>query len=172
MCNSVDCSPLASSALGIFQARILMWAAMSSSRSSSRTRDWPRSPAWIAGRFFTVWATREAKHQLAFRLVNKISKKEALQMRLLHKLLVTLWFKLFSSFKVIFFFFFIFNWRIIALQYHVSFWHTSNMRQPNIIVSFQNKLLLILGYKIIWLMMVRILASKLSWSTKNSLKEK
>ena len=44
---------------GIFQARVLEWVAISLSRGSSQ----PRDRTWvthIAGRRFTVWATREA----------------------------------------------------------------------------------------------------------------
>ena len=44
---------------GILQARILEWVGIPFSRGSS----WPRDPTWItciAGRFFTVWAPREA----------------------------------------------------------------------------------------------------------------
>ena len=37
--DSVDCSPLGSSVLGILQARILEWVAVPSSRGSSRPRD-------------------------------------------------------------------------------------------------------------------------------------
>ena len=58
LCDPVDCSPPGFSVLGILQARILEWFAISFSRRSSRPRDW----TWvscIAGRFFTVWATRE-----------------------------------------------------------------------------------------------------------------
>ena len=44
---------------GILQARILEWVAILFSRVSSRSRDQTRV-SWIAGRFFTVWATREA----------------------------------------------------------------------------------------------------------------
>ena len=45
---------------GIFQARILEWAAISFSRGSSQPRD--RTPVCcIADRRFTVWATREAQ---------------------------------------------------------------------------------------------------------------
>ena len=50
---------------GIFQAKILEWVAISFSRGSS----WPRGRTWvscIAGRFFTVWATREAQTTLHF----------------------------------------------------------------------------------------------------------
>ena len=44
---------------GILQVRILEWVAISFSRGSSQLRD----QTWvsrIAGRFFTIWATREA----------------------------------------------------------------------------------------------------------------
>ena len=39
LCNLVDCSLPGSSVCGIFQARILEWVAISSSRGSSRPRD-------------------------------------------------------------------------------------------------------------------------------------
>ena len=58
LCDPTYCSPTGSSVGGILQARILEWVAMPFS-GSSRPRDW----TWvscIAGRFFTVWATREA----------------------------------------------------------------------------------------------------------------
>ena len=45
--------------MGILQARILEWLAMPSSRGSSQPRDWTQVSR-IAGRFFTVWVTREA----------------------------------------------------------------------------------------------------------------
>ena len=57
VCGPMDCSPLGSSVHGILQARLLEWVAMPSSRGSS----WPRDQTWvshIAGRFFTVWATK------------------------------------------------------------------------------------------------------------------
>ena len=56
----MDCSPSGSSVHGILQARILEWVAIPFSRRSS----WPRDPTWvscIAGRFFTIWATRGAR---------------------------------------------------------------------------------------------------------------
>ena len=40
LCNPMDCSPLDSSVRGIFQARILEWVVISSSRGSSWPRDW------------------------------------------------------------------------------------------------------------------------------------
>ena len=39
LCHPMDCSPPGSSVHGIFQARILEWVAVSSSRGSSRPRD-------------------------------------------------------------------------------------------------------------------------------------
>ena len=53
LCDSMDCSPLGSSVHGIFQARILEWVAMPSSRGSSPPRD-RTSISCIAGRFFTT----------------------------------------------------------------------------------------------------------------------
>ena len=59
LCNPMDYSPPGSSVLGLLQARLLEWAAMPSSRGSSQSRD--RSQvSCIAGRLFTIWATREA----------------------------------------------------------------------------------------------------------------
>ena len=59
LCNPMDCSPPGSSVHVIFQARMLECSAISSSRGSS----WPRDQtlvSCIAGRFFTIWATRVA----------------------------------------------------------------------------------------------------------------
>ena len=58
LCDPMDCRQPDSSVSGILQARILEWIASSSSRGSS----WPRDWIWVshvAGRFFTIWATRE-----------------------------------------------------------------------------------------------------------------
>ena len=63
LCNPVDCSPPGSSIHGIFQAKVLEWVAISFSRGSS----WPRNQtevSCIAGRCFTIWATREAPWRL------------------------------------------------------------------------------------------------------------
>ena len=62
LCNLMDCSPPGSSVHGILQARILEEVVIPFSRGSSQTRD----QTWvscIAGKFFTVWATREAQNQ-------------------------------------------------------------------------------------------------------------
>ena len=58
LCDPMDCSPPSSFVHGILQARMLQWAAISFSRGSY----WPRDWTWvscIAGRFLTVWVTRE-----------------------------------------------------------------------------------------------------------------
>ena len=48
---------------GIFQARILEWAAISFSRRSSWYRDWTQISPTV-GRHFTVWDTREVQNDL------------------------------------------------------------------------------------------------------------
>ena len=53
ICDPMDCSPRGSSVLGILQARILEWVAISVSRGSSQPRD-RTQVSRIAGRFFTV----------------------------------------------------------------------------------------------------------------------
>ena len=58
-CDPLDCSPPGSSVLGILQARILEWVAISFSRGSSQPKDQTQVCS-IAGRFFTIWATTEA----------------------------------------------------------------------------------------------------------------
>ena len=55
LCNPVDCSPPGSSIHGNFQARILEWVAIPSSRGSSQPRD-QTQVFCIAKGFFTIWA--------------------------------------------------------------------------------------------------------------------
>ena len=57
--NPADCSPPGSSVHGILQARRLEWVAIPFSRGSSPPRG-RTQVSCIAGRFFTVWAPREA----------------------------------------------------------------------------------------------------------------
>ena len=59
LCDPMDCSPPGSSVHDILQARVLEWIAISFSRGSSLPRDQTRVSC-IAGRCFTIWATREA----------------------------------------------------------------------------------------------------------------
>ena len=57
----MDCTLPGSSVHGILQARILEWVAVPFSRNgSSQSRD-QTQVSHIGGRFFTVWATREAQ---------------------------------------------------------------------------------------------------------------
>ena len=59
----MDYRPLVSPIHGIFQTRILEWVPFY--RASSPTRGWTQISC-IAGRFFTIWATREAlSHKLS-----------------------------------------------------------------------------------------------------------
>ena len=57
--DPMDCSLPGSSVYGILQARILEWVAIPFSRGSFLPKD-PTRVSCIAGRFFTVWVTREA----------------------------------------------------------------------------------------------------------------
>ena len=57
-CDPMDCSLPGSSVHGIFQARVLEWVAIFFSRGSSQSRD-QTQVSRIAGRSFTLWATRE-----------------------------------------------------------------------------------------------------------------
>ena len=59
----MDCSLPGSSVHGILLARILEWVAVLFSRGSFWPRDWICGSC-IAGKFFTVWATREALSQV------------------------------------------------------------------------------------------------------------
>ena len=63
LCDPTDYTCQAPLSMGILQARILEWVAMPSSRGSSQPRDWTQVSC-IAGRFFTVWAIREAHKSL------------------------------------------------------------------------------------------------------------
>ena len=63
LCNTLDCIPPGSSVLGIFQARIPEWVAISYSRGSSWPGDWTHLScvSCTAGRFFIHQAIREAQ---------------------------------------------------------------------------------------------------------------
>ena len=69
--DPMNCSRQGSSVRGILQARMLEWVAIPFSRGSS----WPRNWTWvscIAGKFFTIWATREANN-IVYLILNKKS---------------------------------------------------------------------------------------------------
>ena len=60
LCDPTEGSPPGSAFPGILQARTLEWVDISFSRGSSWARDQTRVTR-IAGRHFTIWATREAQ---------------------------------------------------------------------------------------------------------------
>ena len=59
LCETMDCSLRGFSVHGVFQAWVLEWIAISFSRGSSRLRD-QTQVSCIAGRYLTLWATRES----------------------------------------------------------------------------------------------------------------
>ena len=59
LCNPMNYSLPGSSAYGILQARILEWVTISFPRGFSQSKDQTRVSC-VVGRFFTIWATREA----------------------------------------------------------------------------------------------------------------
>ena len=59
LCYPMNRSQPGFSIHGTFQAWVLEWVAISFSRGCSRPRDWTRVSR-IAGRHFTIWATRES----------------------------------------------------------------------------------------------------------------
>ena len=64
LCNPMDYSPPSSSVHEILQTKILKWVSIPFSRGSSP----PRDQTWVsctAGRFFTVWASKEAHEHAA-----------------------------------------------------------------------------------------------------------
>ena len=60
LCDPMDWGLPGSSLQGILQARILEWIAIPFFRGSSQPRDWTLV-SHIAGKFFIIWAIREAK---------------------------------------------------------------------------------------------------------------
>ena len=72
LCNPMGCSLPGSSIHGIFQAKVLEWLAISFSRGSSQPRDWTQV-SHIAGRCFTVWATKEARNEILIKCHKYVS---------------------------------------------------------------------------------------------------
>ena len=71
LCDPMDCSPLCSSVRGILLARIPEWVANPFSRGSSLPRD-QTQVSCIAGRFFTIWDTKEASSSRCHREIQVI----------------------------------------------------------------------------------------------------
>ena len=130
----MDCILPGSSVHGISQARILEWVASSFSRGSS----WCRDQTWvspIAGRFFTLWTSRDGAYpdysiliipaKIFLALLNwqadpslpHQTTKEALQYSFFFFFLMFHYFIFFIPFIFI-------SWRLITLQYCSGFCHT------------------------------------------------
>ena len=62
LCDPMDCSLPCTSVRGIFQARVLEWAAISFSKGSSRPRDRTQA-SHIIGIHFTIWAMRDTTRE-------------------------------------------------------------------------------------------------------------
>ena len=75
LCNPMHYSVPGSSVHGILQERLLKWVAMLLSRDLPNPGIEPESlyVSYIAGIFFTIWATREAPHSI---MVLEISQAE------------------------------------------------------------------------------------------------
>ena len=71
LCDPVDCSPHTSSLQGIFQARILEWVAISSSRGSPDPGIEPPSlvSPELAGGFFTIEPSGKPQNLLNVNLI-------------------------------------------------------------------------------------------------------
>ena len=70
LCNPLDCNPMPGSCQRIFQATILEWVAIFFSRGSAQ----PRDRTWvscIAGRYFTIWVTREVAEILKIKALKR-----------------------------------------------------------------------------------------------------
>ena len=81
LCSPLDCSLPGSSIHWILHARTLEWVAIPFSRESF----WSNSASHTAGRFFTIWATREAP------TIELICLQTSLLSRALQKLSVPHW---------------------------------------------------------------------------------
>ena len=75
LCDPMDGSPLGSSVHGLLQARILEWVTIPFSRGLCLLSD-QTCVSRIAGRFFIVWATREATKHLKVRVKPALREEE------------------------------------------------------------------------------------------------
>ena len=72
LCNPMDCNLPDSPVHGIFQARILEWTAIPFPRGSSRQGIEAGFPT-LAGRCFTVWATRKPGNKAYYSLLKLVN---------------------------------------------------------------------------------------------------
>ena len=131
LCDPMDCSPPGSSVHGILQARILEWVVIPFSRASSWPRDLTRV-FHIAGRFFTIWATRwdrqtsQLRQAFCFKLLSKVPSILLVEVRIGQKcqkiqynsfLCVFVWFRLFTYLLFISFVNSTYEWNQTALAF-------------------------------------------------------
>ena len=86
LCDPMDSSLLGSTVHGIFQARILEWAAISFFRGSSQ----PRDRTWVScitDRRFTIWATWETQESSNYRTIALISHASKVMLKILKAIL-------------------------------------------------------------------------------------
>ena len=76
LCDPMDCSLPGSSVHEIFQAWVLEWVAISSSRGSSQPRDRTQA-SHIVGRRFTIWATREVRGAELYAIICRVHHVKA-----------------------------------------------------------------------------------------------
>ena len=76
LCDPMDCNLPGSSILGIIQARVLEWVAISFSRGSSPSRDWTHISC-IGRRIFYHWGTREPRFWLFADLCDCVPSRHA-----------------------------------------------------------------------------------------------
>ena len=74
LCDLKDCGLPGSSVHRILQARILKWVAIPFFKGSSRPRDRTQA-SYMAGRFFTVWPTKEAHLDIYWKLKQRKPKQ-------------------------------------------------------------------------------------------------
>ena len=71
LCDHTEWRMPGSSVHRLLQARMLEWVAIPFSRGSSQPRNWTQV-SYIAGRFFTTWATREAQFLYSVQSLNRV----------------------------------------------------------------------------------------------------
>ena len=71
LCDPMDCSLPGFSVHGIFQARVLEWAAISFSRGSS----WPRDGTWVSC-IGDIWATRETLYIKSLYIITALAQSQ------------------------------------------------------------------------------------------------
>ena len=118
LCDPMGGSLLGSSVYGILQAKILGWVVIPFSRGSSVPKH-PTRVSYIAGRFFTIWAT-------VFKLACGVCLSTGLvKMRYIWMWKFCVEVKCKTSIEFFFTLIFILYWSTVDLQCCVSFRHTA-----------------------------------------------